>query len=101
VILASQDPMTVPRELMPMLDMVGVFHHEAEPWNRYLGRELRPFRYARTRLTARLQKGQMLFWAREWLVLDPTLGELSAAPLVLEVRPRASQHGGETRKAVR
>jgi hypothetical protein len=43
----------------------------------------------------------MLFWAREWYQLDPELRDFREAPVLIEVRARASQHGGETRAAVR
>jgi hypothetical protein len=43
----------------------------------------------------------MFFWAREWCQYDEELRDLREAPVLLEVRARASQHGGETRQAVR
>jgi hypothetical protein len=99
VILACQDPDSLPQEIIPMMNMVGVFHHDSAKWNRVLAEHIRQFAGIKVKLTSRLQRGQMLFWAREWYQEG---GEYNfkEAPLVVNVRPRASQHGGKTRTAV-
>jgi hypothetical protein len=47
-----------------------------------------------------LQTGQMLFWARQWYQVAEGI-EWKEAPILVEVRPRASQHGGHTEESVR
>ena len=83
-----------------MMNMIGVFHHDSARWNRILTGHVRQFEKVTVKLTSRLGRGQMLFWAREW---HQTEGEYDfrEAPIVVNVRPRASQHGGKTRTAVR
>jgi hypothetical protein len=100
LLLSCQDPGGLPAELLPLLDMVGVFHHESEEWNRTLAKAIAAFQIVKVDLTSVLKTGQMVFWARQWFQLADGY-DWKEAPIIVEVRPRASQHGGHTEESVR
>jgi hypothetical protein len=79
---------------------VGVFRHSCAKWNRYLGRQLGAFRGLRVADTEGLEKGEMWFWAKDWLYVTGQLSGLSTRLLRVKLRPRVSHHGGRTRTAV-
>src|SRR5581483_7843124 len=65
IIIASQDPPSVPQDILPLLDGIGVFTHESEVWSRCLGRACAALGQLTPRATSILPRGMMWFWARE------------------------------------
>src|SRR5207237_396812 len=99
IILSSQDPPSVPQDLLPLLDGIGLFTHESEVWNRCLGRACHAFSELNTAATSVLPAGVMWFWSRDWLMFDQSDGAFDGRLMLVDVRPRASHHGGATRRA--
>jgi hypothetical protein len=95
VLLASQDPQSLPEEVLPLLDMVGVFQHGSQEWNKHLGKHIAVFRELKASLTAKLPVGTMIFWAKEWIQYDEEMDDPRDTLHLIEVRPRVSYHGGD------
>ena len=99
VVVLSQDPMSVPRVILSLLDAVGVFRTDAQEWLDYLGRQIVAFKNKKVEEFTNLPAGQMILWAREWW--EQSGGrELQGVLVQMSVRPRTSHHGGGTRTAV-
>jgi hypothetical protein len=100
VIVSSQDPLSVPEEILPLLDCVGVCRHDSREWSRQLGKVARALGGLGPERTRELPPGTLWLWARDWHVVDEGLTGPIEGPVLLDMRPRLSQHGGATRPAV-
>jgi DNA helicase HerA-like ATPase len=95
LIFGSQDPQSIPGEVLALMDVVGMLQHDSPDWIRYLARHISAFKGVRTKLTKKMAPGLMLMWAKKWCVLSEDW-DPQELRLVL-VRPRVTLHGGETR----
>lgn len=92
VMLSSQAPMAVIREVLDEADVVGLYRTDALRWLEYLARSLAAYHGVSVTEFLGMKPGQMMLWARRWF--GGRGGELDHSPLVLmDVRPRLSQHG--------
>ena len=53
-----------------------------------------------TRMTSSLQTGQMWFWSKNWIMMNWENDgvDFHGHLILMEVRPRAAQHGGATKQ---
>ncbi len=99
VLLSSQDPTKIPHSTLAELDGVGLFGTSSEKSIKHLAGDIGPFSILKAELCGTLLQGQMIFWSRRWYTPNQP-GEYDGVLLRVEGRPRLSQHGGETRRAV-
>ena len=100
LLISSQDPTSIPEEVLPLLDGIGVFQHDSPGWNRCLAQANQAFGGLTTRMTSSLQTGQMWFWSKNWIMMNwENHGvDFHGHLILMEVRPRAAQHGGATKQ---
>jgi hypothetical protein len=95
VLVASQDPPSVPIKLIELSDMVILHKFNSPAWLRHMQKaavslaELTPARMAS------LAPGEAYVWSSKSTIADFTHGAVR-----MRVRPRITRHGGETRTAV-
>jgi hypothetical protein len=99
LLIASQDPLSIPEEILPLLDGIGVFQHESPEWNRRLAKANEAFAPLTAHATSVLPTGMMWFWARHWYMTQREADGVSfdRQLLLVQARPRVAQHGGQTR----
>lgn len=95
VIIASQDPLSVPRAIIE-LSSILILHRITSPqWLKHLRTAIVALEDMQDAAVTSLQPGEALVWAQR-----STDRRFSLRPQKLEVRPRFSQHGGGTKTAV-
>jgi hypothetical protein len=103
LILASQDPGSLPPRILPLLDTIGVLRMPSTEWLKDLAKHIGALRKLKPEHTENLPTGTLWFWAKEWLIIDEDLLDYETVregPLLIEARPRIARHGGATRLAV-
>jgi hypothetical protein len=98
LVISSQDPLSVPEEILPLLDGIGVFQHQSPKWNKRLADVNAAFQVLTTQMTSLLRPGLMWFWAKDWAMTNFEEDGVTFAgrPVLMETRPRAALHGGAT-----
>jgi hypothetical protein len=99
LIFGSQDPMSVTGEVIGLLDVLGLLQTDCPEWLRYLSRYNEAFKRLKVKHTGKLPAGVMWLWAKHWAVIDEEWWDRDEPFLPLQVRPRVTLHGGETRGA--
>ncbi|MGL3104615.1 hypothetical protein [Bradyrhizobium sp. BR 1432] len=95
VIIASQDPLSVPRAIIE-LSSILILHRITSPqWLKHLRTAIVALEDMQDAAVTSLQPGEALVWAQR-----STDRRFSLRPQKLEIRPRFSQHGGGTKTAV-
>ena len=96
VVVASQDPPSIPRTVLE-LSTVVVCHRMTSPqWVKHLRSAIFALEDLTERELANLGPGEAFVWAQ--LSTDK---RFSQKPQWMSVRPRATEHGGGTKTAVR
>ena len=94
VVIASQDPPSLPPEIISLSQVVVAHKFNSLQWLDHLGRALEPFsnKWIRISQLVGLSPGEAYVWS--------TNGALAfQKPQKTRIRPRLSQHGGATRRA--
>ena len=95
VVIASQDPLSVPRTVVE-LTTVLVMHRMTSPqWLKHLKGALSRLEDVTEAQLAALQPGEALVWAQR-----STDQRFTQRPQKIIMRPRFTQHGGGTKTAV-
>ncbi|MGL3210954.1 ATP-binding protein [Bradyrhizobium sp. BR 1433] len=95
VIIASQDPLSVPRAIIE-LSSILILHRITSPqWLKHLRTAIVALEDMQDAAVTSLQPGEALVWAQR-----STDRRFSLRPQKIEIRPRFSQHGGGTKTAV-
>lgn len=93
VLIASQDPLSVPRIVIE-LSTVLVLHRMTSPaWIKHIRTAVHALEYLSEKELAELQPGEALVWAQRSTDRRFTLG-----PQKITIRPRATAHGGGRRR---
>jgi hypothetical protein len=95
VVLASQDPLSVPRVVIE-LSTVLVLHRMTSPqWLKHLKSAIVALEGVEESQLAALLPGEALVWAQR-----STDKRFTQKPMKVNIRPRVTQHGGGTKTAV-
>ncbi len=95
VVIASQDPLSVPRSVIE-LSTVLVLHRMTSPqWLRHLKSGIAALDNVTDRHLSVLRAGEALIWAQRCTDLV-----LTQRPRKIQIRPRFTQHGGGTKTAI-
>ena len=94
VVIASQDPPSLPPEIISLSQVVVAHKFNSLQWLDHLGRALEPFgnKWIRISQLVGLLPGEAYVWSTNG-------APVFQKPQKVRIRPRLSQHGGATRRA--
>jgi hypothetical protein len=95
VIVASQDPMSVPRAIIELTSIVILHRMTSPQWLKHLRSAVVALEDVPDATVTSLQPGEALVWAQRSTDMRFTL-----RPQKIRIRPRFTQHGGGTKTAV-
>ncbi len=95
VMIASQDPLSVPRAVIELTSVLLLHRMTSPQWLRHLKGAITALEGVSEGQLAALQPGEALAWAQR-----ATERRFSARPQKILVRPRFTMHGGGTKTAV-
>jgi hypothetical protein len=95
VIIASQDPLSVPRSVVELTSVLLLHRMTSPQWLKHLKGAISALEPLTDAQVAGLAPGEALVWSQRATEL-----RFTQRPVKLTVRPRFSQHGGATKTAV-
>jgi DNA phosphorothioation-dependent restriction protein DptH len=95
VVIASQDPLSVPRAVVELTSILLLHRMTSPQWLKHLKSAIGALEQLTDVQVAALQPGEALMWAQR-----STDKRFTQRPQRICVRPRFSQHGGGTKTAV-
>lgn len=95
VVIASQDPLSVPRAVIELTSILLLHRMTSPQWLKHLKSAIGALDQLTDSQVAALQPGEALVWAQR-----STDKRFTQRPQRIKVRPRFSQHGGGTKTAV-
>ncbi|NEE13776.1 ATP-binding protein, partial [Streptomyces sp. SID7499] len=94
ILVASQDPPSVPISLIELSDHVILHKFTSPAWLKHLQKANTAFSGLRSEQMAQLQPGEAYVWSSK--ATDPAF---TSGALRIRCRPRVTMHGGETKTA--
>jgi hypothetical protein len=95
VLIASQDPLSVPRAVVELTSLLILHRMTSPQWLKHLKGAIAALEGTTEGHLAGLQPGEALVWAQR-----STDKRFTQRPQKVNIRPRFSQHGGGTKTAV-
>lgn len=95
VMIASQDPPSIPDTIIELASMVVALRMSAPGWVSHIKKVKLAFEEIAPYSIAALKTGQAYIWVKE--CSDPAY---TKTPVKVNIRPRATRHGGDTKVAV-
>ncbi len=95
VVIASQDPLSVPRAVIELTSILLLHRMTSPQWLKHLKSAISALEGVTDGHVAALKPGEALIWAQR--STDP---RFSQRPQKITIRPRFTQHGGGTKTAV-
>jgi len=95
VVIASQDPISVPRAVVELTSILILHRMTSPQWLKHLKGAIAALDDVNETHLAALKPGEALIWAQR-----STDKRFTIRPQKLVIRPRFTQHGGGTRTAV-
>ncbi len=95
VIIASQDPLSVPRAVIELTSVLLLHRMTSPQWLKHLKGAISSLDAVTDALVASLNPGEALVWSQR-----STEQRYTVRPQKMTIRPRFSQHGGGTRTAI-
>jgi hypothetical protein len=95
IVIASQDPLSVPRAIIELTSILVLHRMTSPQWLKHLKSAISALDNVTETEVASLKPGEALVWAQR-----STEKRFSLRPQKLIIRPRFTKHGGGTRTAV-
>jgi hypothetical protein len=95
VVIASQDPLSVPRAVVELTSVLLLHRMTSPQWLKHLKSAINALDQLTEAQVGALQPGEALLWAQR-----STDKRYTQRPQRIKIRPRFSQHGGGTKTAV-
>jgi hypothetical protein len=95
VVIASQDPLSVPRAIIELTSVLILHRMTSPQWLKHLRSAIVALEDVQDGAVTSLQPGEALVWAQR-----STDKRFTLRPQKMSIRPRFTQHGGGTRTAV-
>lgn len=95
VIIASQDPLSVPRAIIELTSVLIMHRMTSTQWLKHLRSAIVSLNDVQDGAVTSLQPGEALVWAQR-----STDNRFTLRPQKMRIRPRFTQHGGGTKTAV-
>lgn len=95
VIIASQDPLSVPRAVIELTSILVLHRMTSPQWLKHLKNAISALEMLNDQQVASLMAGEALVWAQR-----ATDRRFTERPQKIHIRPRVTKHGGGTKTAV-
>lgn len=95
IMIASQDPMSLPTEIIELSSIVVLHRFSSPAWVKHVQKAITPLQTLTATEMAQLGSGEALLWASK--ATDKTV---TMRPIKISIRPRVTKHGGDTISAV-
>ncbi len=95
VVIASQDPLSVPPAVLALTSILILHRITAPDWIKHLRKAIIALDQVNDTVLANLAKGEALVWAR-----SASDSRFTVRPQKVTIRPRVTRHGGGTKTAV-
>lgn len=96
IVIASQDPPSLPNEIIELSSMVLLHKFNSPVWLKHLQKSVTQLSTLKPTDMMSLGTGEAYLWATK-----STNGFASGSPVKILTRPRVTKHGGETLQAIR
>lgn len=96
VMIASQDPMSLPAEIIELSSMVVLHRFNSPQWLKHVQKTLAALGSLTPNDMSQLGSGEAYVWAAK-----ATDKAFTTRPVKIQIRPRVTKHGGDTIQAVK
>ena len=96
IMIASQDPMSLPTEIIELSSMVVMHRFSSPAWVKHVQKAITPLQTLTAPEMAALCSGEAYLWANK-----ATDKSITQRPIKISIRPRVTKHGGDTIQAVK
>lgn len=96
IMIASQDPMSLPTEIIELSSIVVMHRFSSPAWVKHVQKAITPLQTLTATEMAALNSGEAYLWANK-----ATDKAITQRPIKIVIRPRVTKHGGETIQAVK
>lgn len=96
VMIASQDPMSLPTEIIELSSIVVLHRFSSPAWVKHVQKAITPLQNLTPTEMASLVSGEAYLWANK--ASDKAITQ---RPIKISIRPRVTKHGGDTISAVK
>lgn len=96
VMIASQDPMSLPTEIIELSSIVVMHRFSSPSWVKHVQKAITPLQTLTPIEMASLGSGEAYVWANK--ASDKSITQ---RPIKISIRPRVTKHGGDTIQAVK
>lgn len=96
IMIASQDPMSLPTEIIELSSIVVMHRFSSPAWVKHVQKAITPLQTLTATEMAALGSGEAYIWANK--ASDKSITQ---RPIKISIRPRVTKHGGDTIQAVK
>ena len=96
IMMASQDPMSLPTEIIELSSIVVMHRFSSPAWVKHVQKAITPLQTLTATEMAALGSGEAYLWANK-----ATDKAITQRPIKISIRPRVTKHGGDTIQAVK
>ena len=96
IMIASQDPMSLPTEIIELSSIVVMHRFSSPAWVKHVQKAITPLQTLTATEMASLGSGEAYLWANK--ASDKAITQ---RPIKISIRPRVTKHGGDTIQAVK
>ena len=96
IMIASQDPMSLPTEIIELSSIVVMHRFSSPAWVKHVQKAITPLQTLTAIEMATLGSGEAYLWANK-----SSDKAITQRPIKISIRPRVTKHGGDTIQAVK
>ena len=96
IMIASQDPMSLPTEIIELSSIVIMYRFSSPGWVKHVQKAITALQNLTPGEMANLGSGEAFLWA-----VKSTDKSITLRPTKISIRPRVTKHGGDTISAVK
>ena len=96
IMIASQDPMSLPTEIIELSSIVVMHRFSSPAWVKHVQKAITPLQTLTATEMAALGSGEAYLWANK-----SSDKAITQRPIKISIRPRVTKHGGDTIQAVK
>lgn len=96
IMIASQDPMSLPNKIIELSSMVLLHKFSSPAWVKHIQKSITALQTLTATEMSSLGSGEAYLWASK-----SSDKSITQRPIKISVRPRVTKHGGDTIKAVK
>lgn len=96
IMIASQDPMSLPTEIIELSSIVVMHRFSSPAWVKHVQKAITPLQTLTATEMAALGSGEAYLWANK-----SSDKAITQHPIKISIRPRVTKHGGDTIQAVK